>query len=169
MAAKPEGSEVGERSASADFAQTVDSEIAAAQSFVALLEREQQMLVKGEVDDLLGLVRQKNNVAAELARLAAQRKRLLAASGLPNDRAGIAAWFAAHPVEKSVHSAWSVLLAVAAQARELNRANGELIQERMQNNTQALEVLLGSNAASNLYGPDGQSAPPSGRRISDSA
>jgi flagellar biosynthesis/type III secretory pathway chaperone len=39
----------------------------------------------------------------------------------------------------------------------------------MQNNAQALEVLLGSNAASNLYGPDGQSAPPSGRRISDSA
>ncbi|RDE51457.1 MAG: flagellar protein FlgN [Candidatus Accumulibacter meliphilus] len=166
MAAKPEGSEL---SASAEFAQTVDSEIAAAQNFVALLEREQQMLVKGEVDDLLDLVRQKNSIAAELARLATQRQRLLAASGLLNDRAGMAAWLAAHPVETSVHSVWSALLAVAGQARELNRVNGELIQERMQNNAQALEVLLGSNAASNLYGPDGQSAPPSGRRISDSA
>ncbi len=166
MAEKPEASELSEAAA---FSQIVDSEIAAAQRFVALLEREQQMLIKGEVDDLLDLVREKNGIAAELVRLAAQRKRLLSASGLPDDRQGMAAWFAAHSGASSVHSVWSALLAVAGQARELNRVNGELIQERMQNNAQALEVLLGSNAAANLYGPDGQSAPPSGRRISDSA
>ena len=205
----------------AELAQTVDSEIAAAQCFLAFLEREQQMLVKGEVDDLLDLVRQKNKVAAELATLAARRSRLLAASGVASDGAGIAAWFAAHPEETGTRDAWSSLLAViaaelatlaarrsrllaasgvasdgagiaawfaahpeetgtrdawssllavAAQARELNRVNGELIQERLQSNAQALEVLLGSNAAAgNLYGPDGQSAPPSTRRISDSA
>jgi len=169
MAAKTEPSELGELSETAEFARTVDSEIAAAQSFVALLEREQQMLVKGEVDDLLDLVRKKNSLAAELASLASQRKRLLTASGLLGDRQGMAAWFAAHPGATSVHCAWCALLAVAGQARELNRVNGELIQERMQNNAQALEVLLGNNAAANLYGPDGQSAPPSGRRISDSA
>jgi flagella synthesis protein FlgN len=154
----------------AELAQTVDSEIAAAQCFLAFLEREQQMLVKGEVDDLLDLVRQKNKVAAELATLAARRSRLLAASGVASDGAGIAAWFAAHPEETGTRDAWSSLLAVAAQARELNRVNGELIQERLQSNAQALEALLGSNAAAgNLYGPDGQSAPPSTRRISDSA
>ncbi|EXI81456.1 MAG: flagella synthesis chaperone protein FlgN [Candidatus Accumulibacter appositus] len=166
MAAYPEPNEVDE---TAEFAQTLGREIAAAQSFVALLEREQQMLVKGQVDDLLDLVRQKNGLAAELATLAAQRQRLLAASGLLNDRQGMAAWFAAHPGETRMHSAWSALLAVAGQARELNRVNGELIQERMQSNAQALEALLGSNAATNLYGPDGQSGLPSGQRISDSA
>lgn len=163
MAARAEAADL------AGFAQTVDSEIVAAQAFVALLEREQQMLIKGEVDDLLDLVREKNSVATQLATLAAKRNRLLAASGHDSDRAGVAAWFAAHPDETGARNTWSSLLAVAGQARELNRVNGELIQERMQRNAQALEVLLGSHAAANLYGPDGQSAPPSARRINDSA
>lgn len=153
----------------AGFLQTVDSEIAAVKQFIGLLEREQEMLVKGQVDDLPELVRQKNGVAAELATLSAQRNRTLAASGLASDRPGMIAWFDSHPDETGARTAWSSLLAVASQARELNRVNGELIQLRMRHNAQALEALLGSNASANLYGPDGQSAPLGGRRISDSA
>ena len=153
----------------AAFLHTVESEIAAVRSFLELLEREQQMLLKGQVDDLTDIARQKNGVAAELAALAAQRDRLLAASGLASDRAGMIAWFDAHPGDSEARVAWASLLAVAGQARERNRINGELIQLRMQHNAQALKTLMGSNVFANLYGPDGQSAPESGRRISDSA
>lgn len=156
-------------SASSAFLQTLEAEVAAVQGFVTLLEREQQMLVKGEVDDLIDLVAQKNAIAAELAGLAARRKQLLAADGLANDRAGVVAWLEAQPPEERAGTVWSSLLTVAREARELNRANGELIQVRMQNNAQALEILLSSNTAAGLYGPDGQSTPASGRRISDSA
>lgn len=158
-----------EKAAATIFLSTVEAELAAVQRFVALLERETQMLLKGETDDLIDLARQKNGLAAELATLAAQRNRTLAASGLSSDRAGVVAWFAAHPSETQAATAWSALLGVAAQARELNRANGELVQVRMKDNARALEILLGSNASGNLYGPDGQSTPASGRRISDSA
>ncbi len=61
------------------------------------------------------------------------------------------------------------MLSLASQARELNRVNGELIQIRMQYNAQALEALLGGNGSLALYGPDGQNAAPSARRISDRA
>lgn len=148
---------------------TVDSEAATVEDFVALLEREQEMLVKGRVDDLIELVRQKNTVAAKLATLAAQRSVLLRASGLTADRAGMASWFEANPAEVRARTAWSSLLSLAGQARELNRVNGELIQDRMKHNALALEILVGSNASANLYGPDGQRSPPGGRRISDSA
>ncbi|MCB1932383.1 MAG: flagellar protein FlgN [Candidatus Accumulibacter sp.] len=155
--------------ATAELVHTIESETTAVKTFIALLEREQEMLVKGEVDDLIDLVRQKNGVAAELATLTAARNQALAAGGLAGDRAGMTTWLDGHPSETAARAAWSSLLAAASQARELNRVNGDLIQVRMQHNAQALEALLGSNASASLYGPDGQSTPPSGRRISDSA
>lgn len=154
---------------SSDFLPTVNSEVAALGTFIALLESEQGMLIAGEVDGLLELVGQKNGLAAELAALASRRTRLLAASGLASDRAGVLAWFDAYPGETRARTAWASLLTLANQARELNRVNGELIQVRMQSNAQALEILLSSNTSASLYGPDGQSTPVGCGRISDSA
>ncbi|EXI77747.1 MAG: FlgN protein [Candidatus Accumulibacter sp. BA-94] len=54
---------------SSDFLPTVNSEVAALGTFIALLESEQRMLIAGEVDGLLELVGQKNGLAAELAAL----------------------------------------------------------------------------------------------------
>ncbi|HOG02801.1 MAG TPA: flagellar protein FlgN, partial [Accumulibacter sp.] len=84
-------------------------------------------------------------------------------------RSGVTAWLADHPDESDAGTAWTLLLSLATQARELNRVNGGLIQLRMHHNAQALEVLLGGNGALALYGPDGQNAAPSARRISDRA
>ena len=151
------------------FLPTVEAEVAAARRFVSLLELEQEMLTKGEVDHLLALVQQKNELALTLATLADQRHQALAAEGMKADRTGVSAWFTAHPTASRARAAWSSLLSIASQARELNRLNGELIQMRMQHNAQALEALLGTHNALGLYGPDGQNTLPSGPRISDSA
>ncbi|WP_300451233.1 flagellar protein FlgN [Accumulibacter sp.] len=148
---------------------TTEAEVAAVRRFLSLLESEHGMLVKGQVDQLADVVREKSELAAQLAALASRRSEALEAAALTADRSGIAAWFAAHPAETRARDLWSSLLSLAGQARELNRQNGELIQIRLQDNALALEALLGANASLNLYGPDGQSAPSSGRRISDSA
>ncbi len=146
-----------------------ETEIAALQRFCTLLEREQQMLGKGEIDALLELVQEKNELAAALAAVAKQRVEALAAEGLAADRAGVAAWLAAQPSARRARTDWSLLLSLATQARELNRVNGELIQLRMQHNALALEALLGTTNSLGLYGSDGQSSLPSGHRISDRA
>ena len=57
-------------------------------------------------------------------------------------------------IRDRARDAWNSLMSLAGQAHEVNRANGELIQIRMQHNAQALEALLGSNASLALYGPD---------------
>lgn len=151
-----------------DLLHTVEAEFAAVQRFVGLLEREQAMLVDGAVDDLLDLVEEKNALAGELAALADRHGRLLTAEGLSADRSGVAAWFSAHPGESRVRTAWSQLLPLARQARELNRLNGELIRVRLQHNAGALAALLGASVPG-LYGRDGQNMPqvPDGQRISD--
>lgn len=155
--------------ATIDLVHIAAAEAAALQRFVALLERERKVLIKGEVDRLFDIVREKNDLAVQLALLSTQRGSVLAADGLAPDRSGMAAWFAAHPAASDAQGVWSSLLSLASEARELNRDNGNLIQLRLQHNAQALEALLGANASLKLYGPDGQSTPASGHRISDCA
>jgi flagella synthesis protein FlgN len=155
--------------ARADFSHAVEAEVAAVRRFVGLLEREQNILRHGDVDQLLELLPEKNGLTAQLTTLANQRSQALTTEGLTADPAGVATWFAAHPEETSARAAWSLLMPLARQAHELNRVNGQLIQLRMQHNARALEALLGSNNAFGLYGPNGQNTTASNPRISDSA
>jgi flagella synthesis protein FlgN len=151
--------------------QIVESELAAVQRFIALLRQEQEALRLGQDDALLGLVEQKSLVADDLTKVAAQRNALLASSGFPPDRPGIENWLArAIPDQKSrsaLAETWGSLTTLAAEARELNRLNGDLIQIRMRHNTQALEALLGASRPLSLYGPDGQARSHGSRRIND--
>lgn len=150
--------------------QTLETEVTAVRRFVGLLEREQSMLIKGDIDGLLELVDEKNNVAAQLTTLARQRGERLADAGISADKRGMSVWLAEHPHEAGAHAQWGVLLSLATQARELNRLNGDLIRLRLQHNTQALEALLGAASAPlSLYDRDGHSAHVGIRRISDRA
>lgn len=152
-----------------DLLRTLQTEADAVARFADLLRQEQNTLATGDVDALTPLIQQKNSVAAELTAFAQQRNALLAAEGLAPDRAGIEDWCARHPANTDVSTAWSRILLLARDARELNRVNGELIQIRMQHNAQGLEALLGASRSLELYGPDGQTAAHSGRRINDAA
>jgi flagella synthesis protein FlgN len=152
-----------------DFLRTVEDEADTVSRFVDLLKNEQGMLTRGDVDGLAPIIQKKNTVANELTLLAKQRNALLAAQRLGPDRGGVDAWCAAHPASTKVSVAWSRILNLATEARELNRVNGELIKIRMQHNTQALESLLGASQSLDLYGPDGQAASRSSRRINDAA
>ncbi|MBI4741945.1 MAG: flagellar protein FlgN [Betaproteobacteria bacterium] len=148
---------------------SIDAEADVAARFIGVLKLEREALNSGDLDSLDALLQRKNDLAAELGRLAEQREAFLASHGLGSDRAGMESWLVAHPARKVAQKAWSRLLLLAGEAREINRLNGELIQIRVQHNAQALEALLGASRPPSLYGPDGQSAPHSRRRIDDAA
>ena len=152
-----------------DLLRTLTAEADAVLRFVELLKQEQQSLTAGDVDALTPLISQKNVLATDLAILAKQRNALLAVENFAPDRAGIDAWCENHPAKNKVRTAWSGILSLASEARELNRVNGELIQIRMQHNTQALAALQGASRPLNLYGADGQTVGQSSRRINDAA
>lgn len=137
--------------------------------FVDLLKLEQTSLRDGNTDTLIECAEQKLKFATQLNEFAAQRNAALSAQGLSADRAGIDTWCAKHPDEELAINAWTTTLALAGEARELNRLNGELIRLRMQYNAKALEALRGGATSLDLYGPDGQATTPGRQRISHSA
>ncbi len=155
-------------SAAASLLQILTDEALCVGQFVELLKDEQKSLAKGASDELPALAESKAKLAPTLGSLAAQRNEVLAKEGLAVDRPGIEAWCAKHPKDPAVALAWAKIIALASEARELNRVNGELIALRMQYNAKALEALRGGANPLDLYGPDGQSTAFGGRRINDS-
>jgi len=141
------------------------AECAALQRFVALLEREQGMLVENRTDQLLELSGQKSSDALSLNKLAESRHTLLQHDIPQLTRAAIDDWLTKHHA-KSL-PVWHDIVSLTERARELNQINGQLIQSKLRHNQQALTVLSNAVNQSALYGADGQArfSPGSGRSL----
>lgn len=153
-----------------DLAETIKAESALIERFVALLHEEQEALSSGNIGELPTLSQKKETFATELNALSGLRNEQLTALGFAEGRAGMDAWRAANPEKKAIVGAWDKTLSLAAEARELNRVNGELIRLRMEHNSKALDILVRSRDSLALYGPDGLSTSPEkdgDRRIND--
>lgn len=133
---------------------TLSAERAALVSFVALLEREQSMLVGNGVNRLLELSEQKSTDALCLNELAEARHNLLRKNipGLSVD--AIHSWLTAHSPQSLV--VWLGVRALAGRAQKINHTNGELIKMKLRHNQQSLTVLGNAVNKANLYGADGQ-------------
>lgn len=134
--------------------------------FLALLDREEETLVKGETDALLGIANEKNERYRQLQRLSDERVRLLGRFGPGTPDAAVRRLCAGLP---RVLARWDELLDRARQARDRNALNGKLILERMAGNQAALSILLAAADHPQLYDADGLSRPTGGGRMLGSA
>lgn len=141
------------------------AERAALLNFVALLEREQGMLVENLTDRLPELSEQKSADALALNELAEARRALLHGHLPQLGIDEIYAWLGTHSPQ--CLAVWRETLALAERAKRLNQANGELVQMKLRRNQQLLAVLSNAANRANLYGPDGQASfsPGSGRSL----
>lgn len=159
------------------------AERAALLNFVALLEREQGMLVENQTSQLLELSEQKSTDAFSLNKLVETRRALVhknipqltaasASSTQPGTRHpgsfaadAIHAWLEVHNPDG--WAVWKEVIVLAERARQLNQTNGELIQMKLRHNQQSLSVLSNAVNKANLYGPNGQTSfsPGSGRSL----
>jgi flagella synthesis protein FlgN len=126
-------------------------------ALVELMKQEQQFLVAADADGLAGLTPRKVVLVQELAQLSRERHAALGGAGFIASEAGMEPWLAAQGDDIS-RSAWSQLLALTAEAKELNRVNGMLINRQMAHNQTVLNALRTPTAApeSTLYGAKGQ-------------
>lgn len=152
-------------SATDAFEQLLSDERGAIAQFIELLGLEQASLQRGCTDDLLELSEKKEKLAVHLSDVSAQRCSFLDAQGFTTDRKGVEAWCAKHPEASKAGDTWSAILSLAAEARELQRVNGELIALHLRHTARALEALKGGRKSLELYGPDGQSTKSSDQRI----
>lgn len=154
--------------AAADIAGLLSQELAALESFIALLRREQALLSAGASEGLTALAEEKSAAAITLGNLTHLRDRELARHHLPPGRAGMDAWTLSG-AGSGCQSRWDQLLALAAEARALNETNGKAIALHLQHNQQALSVLMAAADKAATYGPDGQARAGIGGRSLGSA
>lgn len=133
--------------------------------FIDLLRSEQSLLSQGKLDALPSVAEKKSAFAGRLGGLSRKREELLAAEACAGR---MDAWLA-KPGNGGRKDAWQQVLALAAEAKNLNETNGKLIALRFQHNQQALAVLMAAANQAMTYGPDGQQRPPGGGRNLGSA
>ncbi len=129
-------------------------EAAAMHALLAVLEREQACLARGDADGCAALLDEKAAQVATLSSLATQRHRQLAALGFPADEHGMTAWL--RSAKAGGTAPWDALMAVTRDAHELNRVNGVLLAQLSARNRQALDALGMRAPGPGLYGAGGQ-------------
>ncbi|MCU0870101.1 MAG: flagellar protein FlgN [Burkholderiales bacterium] len=136
--------------------------------FVALLEAEARALEQQHVERLVALADDKAAQVRALTDLSQRRVAALAAAGAPSGPTPMGDWLATRggPVARS---AWDALLDTARRARDLNAANGALIDARMRFNQAALSALQSAARQATVYGRDGSPDVPTGGRPLGSA
>ncbi|BAL23625.1 flagella synthesis protein FlgN [Azoarcus sp. KH32C] len=130
------------------IAQLIDTEATLLQGFVALLEREESLLIAGDADALLVLSQEKTERYHQLQRIHGDRALLLARLRKPHTDAAIREVCAPLP---TTCSRWDQVLELARDAQRRNALNGNLITERLQHNQAALAVLLNATQRPQLY------------------
>lgn len=148
------------------LARLIQEERAGLQGFISLLQREEALLVATQIDALATLAAEKTALYRALQRLSDERVVMFTRLGAAVNDANIRFVLADLP---DALAAWESVVSLAAEAKERNRINGQLITERLQNNQQALSVLLAAAEHPQIYGPDGQSRPTSSGRLFGSA
>lgn len=130
-------------------------ELSELKRFCVLLDEERKVLTGTHADRLPDIAAEKSSLAAKLNQLEARRDALLSEAGFPKGRSGIEAWIASRPDADVERRRWNELLKLALQARAGNETNGRLINILLNQNQEALSVLL-SGGTESIYGADGQ-------------
>ncbi len=138
------------------LAQLMEAEETQMRQFLALLEREESLLVAGETDALIALSKEKSEQYHQLQRHHATRATLLAREGLENTDTAIRTLCQSLP---ELLGRWDRILTLARDARARNEINGKLITEHMQHNQAALSVLLSAANQPQLYDAEGVARP----------
>ncbi len=138
----------------------IADESALLRTLIALMKQEQAFLISADTDGLSGLMQEKNQAVEQMAQLARQRHALLGAAGCEAGDAGMDNYLST--ADSAARAAWSGMLALVREAKELNRLNGMLIARQMSNNEaliDAMRVPGGTADTAGVYGPTGQTAP----------
>lgn len=138
-------------------------------SFVVLLNEEQALLAKGEIDSLMPLVEKKSVLTGRLTGLSMRREEEVRKGGFGAGKTGMETWLSRTNPGPAVRDQWQKLLELAAEARSLNELNGKLIGLRMQHTQQALSTLMAATDRAMTYGPDGIQRSGGGGRLFGSA
>ncbi len=134
------------------------------ESLAGLLREESALLLGREPLRLEQLLEAKALRVSELASLDQRREDFFARLGLDRDPQAAADQLDERFPETGMGELWRRLTALAEECRRLNRLNGAAVRLGQHHLGQALRILRGESAATDLYRPDGSTAEPDGHR-----
>lgn len=138
-----------------EFVAAINIEINTVKVFVKLLEKEEDALIHGRIDELDMLASDKVRLAEKLESLAKQRIQYLSFLGLSSDKDGMQLWLSKQ-ADDGVQTIWDELVRLALVAQQINKTNGEIISAQLQHSQRAYMALQGAAGNISLYGPNGQ-------------
>ena len=144
---------------------TLQDELKTITCLIDLMKQEQQFLVAANTDGLATLTPLKTQLIEHMAALAAQRHQSLAHEGCAASETGMTSWLE-RMSNPAVDGSWQQLLAKTADAKELNRVNGMLINKHMAHNQGLINAMRtpAGAADTSFYGPQGQTTAVTGKR-----
>jgi flagellar biosynthesis protein FlgN len=120
------------------------------------LHNEQTALVSADLDTIEQMVDKRVELLQALGEAANVRYAALAAAGFEANENGMSKWLELRS-SPLMDDAWVKFQKQLAQAKELNRLNGVLINRHFQRNQEKLDVLQGNTSNSTqMYGKNGQ-------------
>lgn len=140
----------------AEFVANLQLEQDAIKTFIEILEKEQNALVQGKIEDLDYFASQKTQIIKKLADFGNKRDQYLVAKGLSLDTECINNVLLSEDNDTLINIVWTELLQLAKTAKQLNQTNGTIISTRLQQSQQALVALKSAAGSVSLYGPKGQ-------------
>jgi flagellar biosynthesis/type III secretory pathway chaperone len=149
--------------AAKELATIVERECAAFEDVIAILRREQELLVAGAADVLEATVNAKNAGLNHIERLRQERLIAMERAGAPKDPARLEAFIAP---QRELAAKWSKLRLLAREGQRLNTLNGRLVSVRLQFVSGRLDTLRRAAGSERLYDAAGRAdGAPSGRVI----
>ena len=137
---------------------SVCGEIAAtASQMLGVLEAERSALASGDSQALDSASAAKQAHLQRLETLEAERRHLIAGIG-SDARQPPFAMERALTKDAQALAQWRSALDVLARCHDLNQANGAIVELRLRQLRQAIDLLTGAPPAAGLYGPQGERA-----------
>jgi len=132
----------------------LDNEIALLSRFIAALESEASVLTSAEgVEALNASTTLKTQLAEQLGQAGNERDNELRQLGLEQGKMGLDA---AAQTDSGLRASLDNMLALAARARQLNEANGQIIDAFLKYNQQALDTLGALAGIGGVYDASGR-------------
>lgn len=149
-------------------APVTQNEVKTMGDFVALLQKEQDALVRADAAALPDISEHKLVVLADLNQFEQRRQAVLQPASNENTKDAMQRWLSQHEADRSTADLWQQLMTLAREAKRLHELNGQLIAAHL-NQTSELLAVLKRSEHNTLYGANGQAQQRSGSRIIDLA
>jgi flagellar biosynthesis protein FlgN len=130
-------------------------EVNALAHLATLLDREHELLLANDVEQLEQAGDARQACIGELVRIEEERRSLCRMMNIPTDAAGLDRLLSWCDPSHELKRRWAACAAQATSCRERNDRNGALVSARLKKVEGMLDVLTGRAAQPKVYGPQG--------------